>query len=135
MRHYFSIALLFGLAGNASAQASAVVSTDTARFRIPIGRSVAEEWTWYRAATPTNWAEYIWRVRIGQRYSAGFSLFKFPAASPKEGSFADLLRAGQADVASLTPSGGTVVMRYKPVISGGGNFLIVEIDGKDLIDT
>jgi hypothetical protein len=135
IRHYFSIALLFGLAGSASAQARAVVSADEARFSIPIGRNVTEEWTWYRAATATNSAEYIWRVRIGRRYSAGFALFKFPGASPKEGSFADLLRAGQADVASLTPTAGTVVMGYRPALSGESDSLIVEIDGKDLIDT
>jgi hypothetical protein len=135
MRNFFSIALLAGLAASASAQARAIVSADTARFRISIGRSVTDEWTWYRAATPTNWAEYIWHVRIGQRYSAGFSLFKVPGASPKEGSFADLLLAGQADVASLTPTGGTVAKGYKPVVSGDANVLIVEIDGKDVIDT
>jgi hypothetical protein len=135
MRHYFSIALLFGLAGSASAQPRAVVSTDEARFSIPIGRSVTDNWTWFRAATPTNWGEYSWHVRIGRRYSVGFSLFKFPGASPKEGSLDELLRAGQADVASLTPTGGTVVKGYRPLLSGEGDAIIVEIDGKEIIDT
>jgi hypothetical protein len=59
------------------------------------------EWQWYLPKTAGNALEYAWLVALeneSQVYRLGFSLFKPPGASPRKGSLADLLRAGQVDI-------------------------------------
>jgi hypothetical protein len=127
------------------AQGTASVTPDRVRITIPVGRSTAAQWSWHDQATPDNEGEYAWQARIGDQYSVGFQLFKFPGSAPASGSFEDLLRAGQSDVAEIIPaapnasreprppSGGRVIQGIRPHLSGERDQLIVELTDKNMI--
>src|SRR6476620_12070306 len=93
-------------AAQLGAQATASVTADRVRIALPIGRNTAAQWSWHNLETDENAVEYAWQARIGDQYLVGFQLFKFPDSKPATGSFADLLNAGQSDVAEITSMGG-----------------------------
>ena len=91
---------------------SVVVRATSARLVVPFGRAVPERWHWNATGTADNQLEYEWSVTVaGARgnYMLGFRLFKYPDARPDSGGIADLVRAGQVDVA--LEEGGTGVAR------------------------
>src|SRR4051812_12688849 len=126
------------------AQGTASVTPDRLRITIPVGRSTAAQWSWHDQATRDSEGEYSWQARIGDQYSVGFQLFKFPGSAPALGSFEDLLKAGQSNVAELIPAGGgaretrppgggRVIRGIRPHLSGEGDNLVVELTDKDVI--
>jgi len=120
-------------AAQLDAQATASVTADRVRIAIPVGRSTSAQWSWHSPATDDNAAEYAWQARIGDQYLIGFQLFKFPDSKPATGSFADLLKAGQSDVAEITSMGGRVIRGVTPALSGERDQLVVELTDKDII--
>lgn len=125
-------ALLLAATPSASAAqtGTAVVGDGYMRLEIPIGRLISAPWRWRDQATGDNMAEYQWEARVSDRYSVGFMLFKFPGSTPGEGSFDDLLRAGQVQVAEVTARGGRTLPSVKPTVRGDGSSLVVELTGK-----
>lgn len=112
-----------------------VVTPEVARFRIPVGRQVAEHWRWYQKETVNNHEEYHWQARIegDSTYWVGFALFKFPGVAPREGAFAELLAAGQAHVAIASARGASVIRRVAPALRGEGDMLVVELRNPQMI--
>lgn len=59
------------------------------------------EWYWHQDSTPFNQQEYNFGVQFeldGKGYTCGYSLFKHPMARPDNGSFEELIDAGQVDL-------------------------------------
>jgi hypothetical protein len=81
----------------------AVIDSAGARFTFPIPNRPV--WAWAQSATPVDQAEYDWTVQVhngGRDFTFGFLYFKAPGATPGQGSFEDLLRAGQESVALIS---------------------------------
>ena len=93
-----SLALSLGGGASVAAQGAVRVTPERVQVEIPIGRSTHESWRWNEAATPDGRAEYVWSARLGgdSTHVIGFMLFKLPGATPQEGTFAELLRAGDS---------------------------------------
>lgn len=107
-------------------------------------------WRWYQDSTPLNQEEYGFKVQFeldGVNYQCGYSLFKHPFASPDEGSFKELIDAGQIDLwkeesSSRGPIGGNRVaimisgkrveyVRMKTIIDK--NALAIVLKEKDIV--
>lgn len=141
MRPYFcALALLvtaLSAAGGADASAQGVVRVTPAlvHVEIPVGRGTRESWRWYGSATPDGRAEYVWSIQLDgdSTHAFGFKLFKFPGSTERAGTFAELLRAGQADVATVTGHVERVLRGVRPMVRGEDSVLVVELRDATLI--
>ena len=84
--------------------ARAIITRDEATVTIPVGRR--STWRWSLTETPENQREYQWEVVAPDMGAFGFSLFKAPGQTPKEGTLSDLLRVGQANMWEAQPDNG-----------------------------
>ena len=108
------------------------------------------KWRWYQDSTPLNQEEYGFKVHFeldGVNYQCGYSLFKHPFANPDEGSFKELIDAGQIDLwkeesSSRGPIGGNRVaimisgkrveyVRMKTIVDK--NALAIVLKEKDIV--
>ncbi|NGP76253.1 hypothetical protein G3570_06390 [Balneolaceae bacterium YR4-1] len=99
-----------------------IVEPDAAIFIFkPEPRS---EWQWYQKTTGISELEYSFGVQFeldGVEYQCGYSLFKHPFARPDDGSFKELIDAGQVDLwKEESTSGGPI----------GGNRAIVAVSNR-----
>jgi hypothetical protein len=88
-------------APSAQSNATAIVSSSGAEFRIPLPRPDTAVWKWYQPATTDNSLEYSWVVSVkngSTTYEFGFFLYKYPGSREKSGSLQTLLSAGQKSV-------------------------------------
>jgi hypothetical protein len=126
---------LTGRAQSSSAEElfTATVKSGEARFTLPVpGRS---EWEWRKPETADRAQEYRMGVSVkneGTGYTFGFYLWKRAGATPKTGSFSDLINAGQKSVFERKPSsrGFTIIQDAKVGMTPKGDRLIIEIDGR-----
>ena len=132
-----SLALSLGGGASVAAQGAVRVTPERVQVEIPIGRSTHESWRWNEAATPDGRAEYVWTARLGgdSTHVIGFMLFKLPGATPQEGTFAELLRAGQSNVAVVIGHREQVLREARPTLRGGDSVLVVELRDRALIAT
>ena len=132
-----AFALVWGTGALAGAQGSALVTPTLVRIEIPLGRSTSEPWRWNDAATATGRAEYVWSAVLDgdTTHAIGFMLFKRPGASPAQGHFAELLRAGQASLWLVMGHRERVVPRVRPTLRGEDSSLVVELHDSAVIAT
>ena len=116
-------------------QFTAVVGKSEASFWLPVQPRVL--WRWNQPGTPDNAREYRMDMTLkneGKEYNFGFYLWKHPGASPKSGSFTDLLRAGQKSLFEPNQSGRITIVRDANVkVKTDGDRLLITVHGdKDL---
>ncbi|HEX6648455.1 MAG TPA: hypothetical protein VF075_02910 [Pyrinomonadaceae bacterium] len=116
-------------------QFTAVVGKSEASFSLPVQQRML--WRWNQPGTPDNAREYRMDMTLkneGKEYNFGFYLWKHPGASPKSGSFTDLLRAGQKSLFEPSQSGRMTIVRDANVkVKTEGDRLVITVHGdKDL---
>jgi hypothetical protein len=112
---------------------SAVVRQDEARFTLPAPQR--PEWKWRQPETKDNAQEYRMDVTVknnGTEYTFGFYLWKRRGAKPGQGSFSELLKAGQKSVFERPPSsrGLALVPDAGINVSERGDTLLITISGR-----
>ena len=131
------VTLALSLGGGAIVRAQGAVRVTRAlvQVEIPIGRSTRALWRWNDEATPDGRAEYVWSVQLDgdSTHSIGFMLFKFRGAAPREGTFEELLRAGQANVAVVIGHREQALRGVRPTLRGEDSTLVVELRDSTLI--
>ena len=78
---------------------SVIITSEMALFVFNIDQK--KSWHWFQQDTRTGMAEYGWWAEFelaNNRYSCGYRLFKHPFTEPSEGSFKQLIEAGQVDI-------------------------------------
>lgn len=78
------------------------------------------EWHWYQKTTGLSELEYSFGVQFeldGVGYQCGYSLFKHPLARPDDGSFKELIDAGQIDLWKEDSSFGGPIGRNRAIVS------------------
>ncbi|MEX2177490.1 MAG: hypothetical protein WD801_02190 [Gemmatimonadaceae bacterium] len=131
------VALLTGSSSHALAQGAVLVTPTLVRVEIPIGRSISAPWRWYETSTADGHAEYAWSAVVegDTSHSIGFMLFKRPGATPMQGDFDDLVRAGQANLAVVTGRRQRVVREVRLTVSGEDSTLVLELRDPAVIAT
>jgi hypothetical protein len=126
-----ALALLFSsaIAVRVHAQGAVIVRPTLVRIEVPVGRSTDGLWRWDDPETRDMGADYRWfAVFDGDTaYAIGFMHFKRRDAEPLQGTFSDLLRAGQVNLARVTGRLESVVLRVRPRAFGEDSLLVVEL--------
>ena len=124
-------AMAASIAGAPSIAAQGVmhVTPSEVRVEIPLGRGAREQWRWNEPGTPDGQAEYMWSARPegDSTYAIGFTLFKFPGASFAEGTFTELLRAGQAAAWQVTGHRERLLPDVRVTARGADSVLVVTL--------
>ncbi len=127
--------LTYSLPAQGVAQFTAVVGKSEASFSLPVQQR--DHWSWNQPGTRDNAREYRMDMTLkneGKEYSFGFYLWKHPGASPKSGSFSDLLSAGQKSLFERSQSRlMTIVHGANVRVKNEGDRLVITVRGdKDL---
>ena len=117
------------------AQFTAVVGKSEASLSLPV--QSRDRWSWNQRGTRDNAREYRMDVTVkndGKEYTFGFYLWKHPGASPKSGSFSDLIAAGQKSLFERTEPGKMTIVRDAKVrVKSKGDRIVITVRGdKDL---
>jgi hypothetical protein len=117
------------------AQFTAVVGKSEASFSLPVQQRA--RWSWNQAGTRDNAREYRMDMTLkneGKEYTFGFYLWKRPGASPKSGSFSDLISAGQKSLFERSQSRLMTIIHGANVrVKNEGDRLVITVRGdKDL---
>jgi len=82
-----------------------------------------------------NGLEYTWAAKItgDTSYSLGFMLFKFRESAPRVGTLAELLRAGQANVAVEEGRSGHIMREPRVTVHSEGGTLVIELRDEAMI--
>ena len=120
-----------------SPQSTGTVTATTAEFKIPFQPPANDVWTWNRADTPDNAAEYSWTVTAKNgtaQYSFGFYLYKLPGSREARGRIQDLLKAGQASVFKEDAEGrGEMLPDARVAITVENEAIVMRIANPDLV--
>src|SRR6185503_2153380 len=113
------------------AQYTAVVGKSEASLSLPVQSK--DRWSWNQPGTRDNAREYRMDVTVkndGKEYTFGFYLWKHPGASPKSGSFGDLISAGQKSLFERTEARRMTIVREAEVrVKSKGDRLVITVRG------
>lgn len=123
------------VAGTGPATTPIDVTPTLARFTIPLGRDAAGTWHWNDVITRNNEDEYVWQVRVvgTETFWFGYSLFKFPGRSAREGPLSALISEGQASVFHKEGRVARELPGVRPRLVVEGNGLVVELRDSAMI--
>jgi hypothetical protein len=112
---------------------TAIVKADEAQFTLPLPQR--SEWRWLLPETKDRAQEYRMDVTVkngATEYTFGFYLWKRAGAKPGQGSFSDLLEAGQKGLFERPPSarGFALVQDAGVKVSERGDTLLITIGGR-----
>lgn len=116
-------------------QFTAVVGKSEASFSLPVQQRA--RWSWNQPGTRDNAREYQMDMTLkneDKEYTFGFYLWKHPGASPKSGTFSDLIAAGQKSLFERSQSRLMTIVRDANVrVKNEGDHLVITVRGdKDL---
>jgi hypothetical protein len=124
-----ALCLLLALPVRAHAQGAVLVKPTLVHIEIPVGRSIDGLWRWDDRETWDMRVDYRWFAVFGgdTAYAIGFTHYKRAGAEPHQGTFNELLRAGQANLAQVTGHLERVLIRVRPQVSGQDSLLVLEL--------
>jgi hypothetical protein len=113
---------------------TAIVKADEAQFTLPAPQQ--RELKWRQPETKDNTQEYRMDVTVkngGTEYTFGFYLWKRAGAEPAQGSFSELLAAGQKSLFERPPSasGLALVPNAGLKVSERSDTLLITISGRN----
>jgi hypothetical protein len=90
---------------------SAKLANGELRLTLPLPERA--NWEWNQSAAAEGELEYKWTGVVtngSHRYELGFFKWKFAGSTPENGTFEQLLQAGQSDIFELDPTGAGVLV-------------------------
>jgi len=132
-----AVSLSLAIPVRVHAQGAVLVTPTLVRIEIPVGRSTGDLWRWDDRETWDRRADYRWFAVLGgdTAYAIGFTHFKREGAEPRQGTFGELLRAGQASLVQVTGHLERVLIRVRPQAFGEDSLLVVELRDSVVIAT